>query len=237
MKKFGLLILLLVSLSSCNNNKALDDLIVQNNKHYEIELEEYKLNLEEEAADMPIRFDKDYFNEIDSCFKSIKNLKTQVEYKTTLQKIKELGYSIKIGKSIKEIQSDNLVVLKNNLYVNLLLVVHRKKAITALSETTHCILGSNFIKVVKKNYRDSIFVDFYTDNDYQVNVDNVTDGDDYLGWKSVHEHKIWSIKYKPKSKNAHSKGRIFLRDPWYYKMIMVEEFDDKNALDKNPFEN
>lgn len=228
-------ILLIVVGCDDTKEKTIQDLLVQNNKYYSVQLEEYKLELEQQREDDPAHFDEEYYQTIDSSFAAINKLKSIANYDHTFETIKGLGYELKIDEKIKAIQSDDLEVLKNNLYVNLLNVVHRKRVIASLRQSTHCVLGSNYFKIVKKNENDSVSLSIYTHNNFQVNIDEISDGDEYLQYLSNPQNMVWSIKYKPKSKNTHCTGRIFFNDPYYGRILMIQEFDDKNALSENPF--
>lgn len=233
MKNIGVLFLILLSFGcSDTKDKALLELIVQNNKYYTIELEEYNLDLYQKGQDMPARFDKEYYQNINNIFIGIKQLKSKAEYNKLFEKVKGLGHKYKIGKSIKSNQSDENEVLKNNLYVNLLNVIHAKKVSSALMQSTHCG-GGDFFKIVKKIEKDSVSLDFYTYNNFIVVVDAVSDDNDHLKFDSNKQFKIWNVKYKPKSKNTHCTGKIFLNDDG--KVLMVQQYDDKNALSENPF--
>ncbi|WP_291131537.1 hypothetical protein [Flavobacterium sp. UBA7682] len=236
MKNSSVLLLLFV-LYSCNKSedKTILDLLVQNNKYYSVQLEEYKLELEQQREDDPRRFDEEYFKSIGENFDAIQKLKNKSDYDTIFEKIKGLGYENKIGKTIKSILSDEKEVLKNNLYVNLLNVIHAKKLNSAISSSTRCGT-SEYFKIVKKIENDSVSLDFYTFNNYQINIDSIKDGNVAIyDYKSGKVHKVWNIKYKAISKNTNCRGKIFFTHPYFDNFSMVQEFDDKNALSENPF--
>ncbi len=230
--------LLLFVLCSCTKttDKTILNLIAQNNRYYVIQLEEYRLEMKYNKMDDPLHFDDTFCQAIDKSFDGIKKLKSQSDYDTILKKVKGLGYVNKIGETIKSIQSDEPEVLKNNLYVNLSNVIHAKKVSTAMAISTHCKFGDQF-KVVKKTEKDSVSLTIYTYNSFQVNVDQITDGKDELSdYTSNREYKVWTIKYKPKSKNTYCTGKIFFGDADYGKVLLVQEFDDRKAMSKNPFQ-
>ena len=230
-------VLLLCVLSSCNkkNDEAILNLLAQNNKYYSIQLEEYKTELEHQRDDDPRRFDKEYFKTISENFDAIQKLKNKSDYDSIFEKIKALGYENKIGKTIKSIQSDKKVVLKNNLYVNLLNTIHAKKLNSGVSSRTHC--GTNeYFKVVKKIENDSVSLDFYTFNNYEIKIDSIKDGSSNIyNYDSNKVYKIWNVKYKPISKNTSCRGKIFFTHPFFDNVFMVQEFDDRKALNQNPF--
>lgn len=213
---------------SCQNTnqKELEVLISQNNRYYELTLAEYKAEEEMRESDSPATYDKEYqaivFNAIDA----IANLRDVKAYDTIFEAVKKISYESKVKKIIDPIQSNDKEVLKNNLYVNLLKAINTYKRHQPFTMGTHCRLSPyfKFRKVIEK---DSVKLDIYGANPYQLTIDSVMDGNRYTAdYKSNNEYKVWSIRYKPKSKTTSFHGKILYKESGYSSTIYIQDFDE-----------
>jgi hypothetical protein len=227
-------ILLFCVVCSCTNktDESIINLLAKNNKFYSIQLEEYKIELQQSRVDSPRMFDEKYFEAISENFDAIQKLQNKSGYDTIFEKIRELAIENKIGKIIKPIVSEHKEVLKNNLYVNLMQAIHAYKLNKPIGLSTHCRMGDRF-KISKTIAKDSVTLDFYTSNPYQLNIDYIIDEKDTI-YNSICEsnkaYKVWSIRYKPKSKNSSCQGKIFFNEFYSNNAIFVQEFDDKKVV-------
>jgi hypothetical protein len=227
----------LLSLLSCTNNKAVDGLIVQNNKYFAIQLEEYKLQEKYSQMDSPRNFDQSFHARVLKAIDDIEDLKDGKAYDSIYEAIKQLSYESRIDKMPSPTDSENKEVLKNSLYIQLLNAIRANKLNKPIGLSTHCRLSDRF-KIVKTAEKDSVRLDFYTFNPYQLNVDYIMDGGEKIyagGYVSDKGYKVWTVRYMPKSRNTSCHGKIFYKEDGYSDIIFLQEFDDKNALSKFPF--
>jgi hypothetical protein len=226
MKKLTFLLSLL-ALTSCTNNKAIDELLLQNNKYYELTLEEYELQEKVKESDAPHNYNKEFHQKVFKAIDAIAVLKDRKVYDTLYTAISILNCSSDAGKTVKPIQSDNTEILKNNLYLALMSVIKAYELQRPIGIGTHCMLSEKF-KIKKSIENDSVKLKFWTYNPYQLELDAVFDGNKEIhDYKSDQEYVVWSIAYKPKSKESNCKGKIFFRDDYGSDFIMLQEFDVK----------
>jgi hypothetical protein len=227
----------LLSLISCSNNKTIDDLLVQNNRYFAIQLEEFKLQEKYSQMDNPRNFDQAFHTTVLKAIKDIENLKDVKAYDSIYEAVKKLSYESKMDKMPKPTDSDNKEVLKNSLYIQLLNAIRAYKLNKPIGVSTHCRLSDRF-KIVKTAEKDSVRLDFYTFNPYQLNVDYLMDDGEKTyagGYVSDPVYKVWTVRYMPISKNTSCHGKIFYKEDGYSDVIFLQEFDDKNAWSKFPF--
>lgn len=218
-------LLLFISCSD-SKEKAVYDLISQNNKYYELTLAEYKTEEKVRESDAPSMYDKEYHDRIFKTMDAIANLKDIKTYDTIFEAVKKLGYEYKVKKIIGPIQSENKEVLKNNLYVNLMNTINAYRLYNPIGVSTHCRFGPYF-RVRKVIEKDSVKLDIHAGNPYQLSIDSVKDGhrntEDY---KVNEEYKVWSIRYKPKSKTTGFYGKLFYKEGYYENLLFVQALNE-----------
>lgn len=185
------------------------NVINENNESLKNDIEVFKHRLEIQHLDQPSRFDATLFNSITKLSNDILNFNDIKKYISLIDQLEKTSKSQKININLKRIESDEVIVLTNNLLLNL--TKFTKAFIVKYDSdlsSTHCFFG-NLIKYENTTIADSVIVDFKTNNPFSIVIDSIVENKKAIKYNNTKKFLIGQLKYKKTNNNSQIFGKIF----------------------------